>query len=162
MPFRNRRVVTGLNGEGKSCIVSDTTIDRIPGCNGIPVVAWQTDAYPISNAGNDECAGPFSAGTFGKSSALILFSPTDAAEPPAWHVTDTIDYVVVLTGRVLLEMETGKAELGPGDLIVDRGVVHSWRNAGAEPAVLAGVIIPAEPVQPGGHPEANFDRYIRE
>jgi mannose-6-phosphate isomerase-like protein (cupin superfamily) len=39
--------------------------------------------------------------------------------------------------------------LRAGDCIVDRGVIHGWRNDGAEPAVYASVTIPAQPVGQG-------------
>ena len=39
--------------------------------------------------------------------------------------------------------------LRAGDFIVDRGVIHAWRNDGAVPAVYASVTIPAHPVGQG-------------
>ena len=36
------------------------------------------------------------------------------------HATDTLDYLVVLTGEVVLELETGEVLLKPGDFVVDR------------------------------------------
>ena len=51
--------------------------------------------------------------------------------------------------RVVLALETGEVTLRPGDLIVDRGVIHGWRNDGAVPAVFASVTIPAKPVGAG-------------
>ena len=36
-----------------------------------------------------------------------------------------------------------------GDFIVDRGVIHAWRNDGAEVAASAVVTIPAKPVGKG-------------
>ena len=65
------------------------------------------------------------------------------------HATDTIDYLVMIAGEVVLALETGEVTLRPGDLIVDRGVIHGWRNDGAVPAVFASVTIPAKPVGAG-------------
>jgi len=58
-------------------------------------------------------------------------SPT----PELMHATDTIDYLIILSGKVTLVLEEGEADLGPGDFVVDRGVVHGWRNPHDEPCV---------------------------
>jgi mannose-6-phosphate isomerase-like protein (cupin superfamily) len=46
----------------------------------------------------------------------------------------------------VLVVETGEVTLRAGDLIVDRGVIHGWRNDGVEPAVYVSVTLPARPV----------------
>jgi quercetin dioxygenase-like cupin family protein len=68
---------------------------------------------------------------------------------PFWHATDTIDYIVVLRGEVVLVLETGEVTARAGDFIVDRGVLHAWRNDGPETAALAVVNLPAHPVGKG-------------
>lgn len=63
---------------------------------------------------------------------------------PGMHTTDTIDFEVVLSGRVVLELDDGaERELRPGDTIVQNGTRHRWRNPGNEPAVLAVFILGA-------------------
>ena len=62
------------------------------------------------------------------------------------HKTDSIDYLVVIRGRMTMLMERGEVELGPGDCIVQRGTKHAWINRGTEPVLLAAVLIDAEPV----------------
>ena len=45
------------------------------------------------------------------------------------HRTNSIDYGIVLSGEVELELDDGaKTLLGPGDVIVQRGTIHLWRN----------------------------------
>jgi quercetin dioxygenase-like cupin family protein len=54
------------------------------------------------------------------------------------HTTPTIDFEVVLSGEVVLELDDGaEVTLRPGDTVVQNGTRHRWRNSGAEPAVLA-------------------------
>jgi hypothetical protein len=57
---------------------------------------------------------------------------------PGMHTTDTIDFEVVLSGEVVLELDD-RAEkvLGPGDTVVQNGTRHRWSNRGVVPAVLA-------------------------
>jgi len=57
---------------------------------------------------------------------------------PGMHTTDTIDFEVVLSGEVVLELDDGAEKaLRPGDTVVQNGTRHRWRNPGTEPAVLA-------------------------
>ena len=57
---------------------------------------------------------------------------------PGMHATDTIDFEVVLSGEVVLELDDGAERVvGPGDTVVQNGTRHRWHNRGPEPAVLA-------------------------
>jgi len=159
MAFKNRRVVTGLNSEGKSCVILDAPLDQIAATGGDPAVVWQSNVFPASNAGDAEAASPLTLDTFKQASFCVLFTQHPGA-PPAWHETDTLDYVVVLSGRVALDLEAGSAEMGPGDLIIDRGVMHSWRALGDEPATLLGVVVRAEPLGEGSTFDSNFEQYL--
>lgn len=57
---------------------------------------------------------------------------------PGMHTTATIDFEVILSGTVTLELDDeAKVTLGPGDTVVQNGTRHRWSNAGTEPAVIA-------------------------
>ncbi len=43
-------------------------------------------------------------------------------------------------------MDEGEALLKAGDILVQRGTNHAWSNRTAEPAIVAFVLIDAEPV----------------
>lgn len=59
-------------------------------------------------------------------------------EDSGMHTTATIDFEVVLSGTVTLELANGAmVRLGPGDTVVQNGTRHRWSNPGAEPARLA-------------------------
>ncbi|MEU6223523.1 cupin domain-containing protein [Streptomyces sp. NPDC047042] len=67
---------------------------------------------------------------------------------PGMHTTPTVDYGVVLSGEIVLDLDGGEtAVLKPGDLVVQNGTRHAWRNLGTEPATLFFVLIGA-----GGRP----------
>ncbi|MND04995.1 hypothetical protein D3C83_255410 [compost metagenome] len=55
----------------------------------------------------------------------------------------------MLSGQVTLELEKGAVTLAPGDFVVNRGVMHGWRNDGPEVAVLAAMTVPSLPVAGG-------------
>ena len=62
------------------------------------------------------------------------------------HTTRTVDYIVVLSGRVTLLLDKGEVELKPFDVVVQRGTNHGWVNRGSEPAVMAAILIDAKPL----------------
>jgi len=46
------------------------------------------------------------------------------------HRTQSLDYGVVLEGKVLMMLDDGTATLTlPGDLAVQRATMHAWKNA---------------------------------
>ncbi len=71
-------------------------------------------------------------------------APGEDAEDPGFlaeHTTDTIDYIIVISGEVTLTVGGAEVTLGPGDTVVQQGTPHDWRNRGTEPCVMAGVLI---------------------
>jgi mannose-6-phosphate isomerase-like protein (cupin superfamily) len=58
------------------------------------------------------------------------------------HGTKSQDLVTVVSGRVELRTPDGSSEpLVPGDVVVQRGAVHAWRNPGPDPLVLHVVML---------------------
>jgi mannose-6-phosphate isomerase-like protein (cupin superfamily) len=72
-------------------------------------------------------------------------SAADSAKHPTMHKTDSIDYLVVISGSMHMLMEDGEVELHAGDCIVQRGTHHAWVNRSGKPCVLAAVLIDAKP-----------------
>ncbi|RJG13633.1 cupin domain-containing protein [Pseudomonas cavernicola] len=71
------------------------------------------------------------------------------AEHPGFHRTDTIDYGVVLEGEITLELDDGRtSRLKQGDLVVQMGTRHAWRNTGNIPARLLFVLVGAKRPEP--------------
>ncbi len=65
-------------------------------------------------------------------------------ENPGMHVTATIDYEYVVSGRVVLELDDGATrELVAGDTVVQNGTRHAWRNPWGDPCVMVVVLIGA-------------------
>ena len=44
------------------------------------------------------------------------------------HRTQTIDYVVVIEGEIVLILEDSEVTLKKGDVVVQRGTNHAWEN----------------------------------
>jgi mannose-6-phosphate isomerase-like protein (cupin superfamily) len=67
----------------------------------------------------------------------------DPRRGPGMHAHNTIDFVVVVSGRVRLMLEDGHVDLAAGDAVVQRGTWHAWHNPWQEPCVIAGASIAA-------------------
>jgi quercetin dioxygenase-like cupin family protein len=152
MAFSTRRVVTGLGLDGRSCVVFDGQVDELPGADmrALPSIhgyeLWKSEDVPASNEGDEDQCGFLDPGHFEThGSVLVAMDLAPSDDPPWMHATNSLDYVIVLRGRVLLTLENGSAELSAGDVIVDRGVVHGWSAIGG-PAQLVGVSVKAHPL----------------
>ena len=58
-------------------------------------------------------------------------------EDPAMHKTNTVDYAVVYDGEIWLELDNGETlHLKRGDVVVQNGTRHAWRNKGTRPMTM--------------------------
>lgn len=138
-----RRVVNGLDTEGKSTIIIDDRREiAYPGAQ----VIWRCKTSPADNSSNaDAGLEPFDPAWVeereGSSFAIFNLRPEDGLM--GFHSTGSINYMVVLKGRLQYHSETGMVEVSAGDVIVDRGMAHDLCAVGDEPAVTAVVMVPA-------------------
>lgn len=68
----------------------------------------------------------------------------DRAQHATMHVTDSIDYLVVMSGEMHMLMEDGETLLQQGDCIVQRGTKHAWVNRSGKPCLIAAVLVDAK------------------
>jgi quercetin dioxygenase-like cupin family protein len=143
-----RRVITGLDDQGRSAVLIDGPVRAFEA--GWGGYVWHTEAVPADNSGCQDAAPPgFSYDLFhdGGSNFFVIDMPP--GERSSVHATDTVDYIVIMSGEVVLELEAGEGLLKAGDLVTDRGVIHAWRNDGPQPCRYAVVTLPAHPVGKG-------------
>jgi mannose-6-phosphate isomerase-like protein (cupin superfamily) len=58
-------------------------------------------------------------------------------EDPAMHKTDTVDYAVVYEGEIWMELDDSETlRLKRGDVVVQNGTRHAWRNKGTTPVTM--------------------------
>ena len=141
-----RRVVIGLDTDGKSCIQIDGPVPKLSGSSD---QIWRTATVPADNSGPEDMAVPYAMEHLhdgGSNFMLVEFPPHMG---PYMHATNTLDYLVVLNGQIVLQLEAEEVVLNPGDLVVDRGVIHAWRNDTDQPASMVSVTLPAKPVGKG-------------
>jgi len=78
---------------------------------------------------------------------VIEFAPGLAARN---HRTDSIDYIVVIAGKIDMELDASTVHLKATDVMVQRGTIQNWINRGIAPCVLAVVLVDAKSVEAGG------------
>lgn len=170
--FTARRVVTGHDAEGRAVIVSDGEPPNTIRANGFGVATWLwLDGPPTTvEDGGDEADGPvrLEPPPGGCSVRVIRFPGTaegggdwirvegDDPDEPGMHATDTLDFMVVIEGRIVLGLDDGEHELAPGDIVIQRGNRHRWRVVSDEPCTYVVCMLrpdpdappPVEPQQP--------------
>jgi quercetin dioxygenase-like cupin family protein len=151
MSLTLRRVVTGHDASGRAVVKIDEMAKNIisnrPGASS--TVIWTTDTFPASNDG-DEDLGQRKTGTTLESGTVFRVVRYEPGVAPRRHRTDSIDYAVVISGQIDMELDGETVTLNAGDVVVQRGTMHNWVNRGKEPAVVAFVLVAAKPVTVGG------------
>ncbi|MEJ5976748.1 cupin domain-containing protein [Novosphingobium sp. PS1R-30] len=142
-----RRVVTGLDALGRSTVLFDGPIPHHD--DSAAAVVWRTHGHPADNSGAADTVAPYDTAMLHNPGSNFVICQFRPHTPEIMHATNTIDYLVILSGRVILVLEESEIELGAGDCVVDRGVLHGWRNPHDEPCVAVVVNLPAYPVGKG-------------
>ena len=162
MTMQVRRVVTGHDENGDAVIVSDerlTAVSRGLGAGISGCEMWSTNRMPIDNSAAAYAAqragfvSHYIHANYVGTGAGTTFRITEFAPGHArfTHRTETADYVVVLSGTIDMELENDEViRLKPGDVVVQRGTVHTWVNRGSVPAVTAFILMDATPAEVAG------------
>ncbi|RVX70385.1 hypothetical protein B0A52_05884 [Exophiala mesophila] len=157
-----RRIVTGHNAQGRSIIESDQVLTPanpvdpegkpptgiIPGFTNL----FRTDGVPA------KVQGPWSevhgkkiglVAPDGVYSRIVDFPPTGDADDKVniMHRTQSVDFGVVLKGSIQLVLEDGvETTVGEGEVVVQRGTNHAWKNITNENARMLFVLVPSVPI----------------
>lgn len=157
-----RRVVTGHDEHGAAIVVQDGVVELFPfddrgsGANRL----WgRDDTASFPDDGSEPAMAKAFPPVGGCGFSVMQIAPgSDAvhafvagalaewADPdePGMHRTATLDYDIVLEGRIGLELDHGvEVELGPGDVVVQNGTRHRWHNRGDTIARFVSVTVGA-------------------
>lgn len=151
MTLKVRRVVTGHDASGRAVVAIDEVarnlIENRPGARS--VVVWSTQGFPVDNG--DPVDGSLrdvkTSQADGTVFRIVEFQP---GVSPRVHRTESIDYGVVISGEIDMQLDDTEVHLRAGDVIVQRGTIHNWVNRGREPCVVAFILIGAKPVTVDG------------
>lgn len=167
------RIVTGHNASGQATILFDShareTLEFPGWADAGSTELWATNETPADANSTDDRARPMRhdpepGGTLFRVvqvppesdqqldpgavfDAMGSQNKPDAAaraQHPSMHRTDSVDYLVVISGEMTMLMEDGtQAHLRPGDCIVQQASLHAWVNTTDKPCLLAAILIDA-------------------
>ncbi len=167
MTESHRVIVTGTNNAGKSVVVEEAHATMIgPGNFDF----WQTQAgcspHDLSIGRSPMKFFPAAGGSMFRLFTIPPLDPNmtpaeiaslqdwffkevgtpearvDTSRHPMMHQTPTVDYILLLSGKVSLVLDEGEPiALKPFDAVVQRATNHAWVNTGGEPALLMCVMV---------------------
>jgi mannose-6-phosphate isomerase-like protein (cupin superfamily) len=129
MTLKIRRVVTGHDASGHAVVkideVAKNLVSSRPGATAC--VVWTTEGFPIDNTGEED-AGQRKTGTTLDNGTVFRILELAPGVTPRNHRTDSIDYAVVMSGEVDMELDDTTVHLTAGDVLVQRGTIHRRLN----------------------------------
>ena len=153
MALKVRRVITGHDANGKAIVKIDEVVNN---AQGGPARApwsapiWTTERIPGRTTTARTTPATRQVGTTlpgGTILRVVEFSPGVQSRN---HRTNSIDYAIIMSGEIDMEMDGTMIHLKAGDVLVQRGTIHNWINTGTAPCVIAFALIDAKPVTAGG------------
>jgi hypothetical protein len=166
-----RRIVTGVNAQGRSYIQSDGATPNVHCEAGRPVaqVLWATGE---SRAPGDEPAPKghkFPFHSHGGSLLRVVDFPPDSSYDQEellkfldesgvrdtnkprhfwFHKTESLDYAIVLDGEIYAMMDEDEVLMRQGDILIQRATNHSWSNRSDKPCRMAFALLDLVPGEP--------------
>ncbi len=167
--LRVRRVIAGIDSDGRSTIVSDgftsprlvtdtMTINQTWGLASVPSSIAEENALgeeavippPPNGLYHVICAfAPDSEWETDPEKFKAAMAAAGASEnfvegqDPGMHETDTVDIITILSGECYVRLEKAETLLRTGDVFIQRGTKHAWKNKGDVPCVHSTVMIAA-------------------
>lgn len=148
-----RRVVTGFRN-GKSIIEEDSIVTNVsehfPGL--IISDIWSTDSTPakfeekiIENTAfpNTPLNGSYFRYVQIPPDKDLGIVTLENQPHPLMHQTETLDYIIILSGEIYLIVDEGETLLQAGDIVVQRGTNHAWSNRSDLPCIQLAILLDA-------------------
>ena len=122
-----------------------SSVDPTPSLSSVVPGLGETRLMLITFPPDSVMADPaFNPQEAGKEFAQHLpgLAETFEMESPGMHRTQTVDYGIVLDGELWLELDNAQTRaVKKGDIVIQNGTRHAWRNPGTRPATVAFVLI---------------------
>lgn len=154
------RVVVTTQCNGKSTILTDGRADNVS--EHVPKLIisdlWATDTMPVDLSKSVSVENTLFPNTPTNGSYLRYVSippdsqanfnktQTSSSEThPLMHKTNTLDYIVILSGELYLILEDTETLLKPGDIVIQRATNHAWSNRSNKPCIQLAILLDANP-----------------
>ena len=151
MPLKIRRVVTGHDDSGRAIIAVDEICKNVTSRRPKheSCVVWSTGSFPADNSSAED-GGMRRVATTDPNGTVFRIGMYHPGVAPRNHRTESVDYAIVMSGEIVMEIDGATVHLRAGDVMVQRGTIHNWTNPGTEPCIIAFVLIAAKPVERAG------------
>jgi len=151
MNLKVRRVVTGHDSKGNAVVrIDEVAKNVVSSRRGIEAaVVWSTDTCPVDND-REEDGSIRPVGTTLENGTVFRIVRYEPGVVPRRHRTDSVDYAVIMSGSIDMELDGQTVTLNAGDVLIQRGTIHNWVNRGTEPCLIAFILVSAKPVTAGG------------
>jgi naringenin degradation protein FdeH len=172
MTAKVRRIVTGVDREGRSRVIEDGFARKVvsrPALSVEGALIWVTDETPVDLAKYSDPAdreigvAPPPGGSILR---VVDFLPNperridnrgfleemglsgaQGTHPdgrhPFMHRTRSLDYALVLRGEIDMLLDEGEVHVVAGDILIQRGTNHAWVNRSGDVCRIAFVLIDA-------------------
>ena len=151
MTLKIRRVVTGHDRNGRAIVSIDeickNVISRRP--SHASCVVWSTGEFP-TDCDSETDGGARPVATTDPSGTVFRLVEYGPGVAPRNHRTESIDYAIVMSGEIDMDLDGTTVHLKAGDVLVQRATIHNWNNRGTEPCLVAFVLVAAKPVERNG------------
>jgi quercetin dioxygenase-like cupin family protein len=138
-----RLFITGVDADGKSCVVSNDEVEINSVAPGFAIAlpyATTQSPPPARPQGHADLIDQFLEP--GHVRWMVVEQGPDTETP--MHHTDTIDFETVLSGSVDLILGDGVHRVEAGDMVVMNGVDHAWK-AGPDGYRMSAVLVGTPP-----------------
>ena len=137
-----KRVVTGWK-DGQPTVLYEGEPQTFDFGVAKALEIWSTESVPASFTVTEDAAREFKVepplgGTVFRIAVYVPGASIDI------HATETVDYLVVISGELTLILPDREVVLGPGDTIVQQATPHGWANRTDQETVVAAVLMTAE------------------
>ncbi|KAH8898118.1 hypothetical protein GQ53DRAFT_837110 [Thozetella sp. PMI_491] len=158
-----RRLVTGHTKTGKAIVEYDEVLTPFnpfpktvaesgitPPALGVTLI-HRTRGFPVNIQGSAEELTPDNVrrgqGERGIVCQIVDLPPTAEGQEPHLHRNQSLDYGIVLKGSMQIILDDGVEEtLREGDVYIQKGTLHAWKNTTKEYCRFLTVVIPSDKV----------------
>jgi mannose-6-phosphate isomerase-like protein (cupin superfamily) len=152
---RIRRIVTSEDASGRGVLLADGEPTHSIVLNGTRITRlWEAPGLPaqlpLQGDAGATAGNAYRPDFVGTSFYIAELPGGERAPAIPMHSNSTLDYMAILSGRVVLRIEGGEFELGPGDVIVQGGNMHTFENRGEESCLLLFVVVTGAKPAPAG------------
>jgi hypothetical protein len=145
-----RRIVTGFKN-GKSIVIDDSEVPAHDLLGAKIIELWETAGAPVIPLESEKYKIPlkFKMPAPGETRLRMTVIPPHGEDGAGsgMHKTKTIDYDIILSGELWMEMDDGvEVRLNTGDCVIQNGTRHAWRNRSAENCIMLTMCIGAKQI----------------